>query len=109
MLPAMSMRSIFVCSCFVTLTAACAGGREVCRRDAITGSERCDRVSDDYGEAASTAGVATAAWGVAGCTVNDCRPPYKCNEKTKQCEATVCDKDSDCLGFTCDTERGKCR
>jgi hypothetical protein len=95
--------------CLVIAVGACAGGNEVCRRDTVTGNERCERVSDNYGEAAASAGVATAAWGVAGCTINDCRPPYKCNEKTKQCEATTCATDRDCAGFTCDTDRGKCR
>jgi hypothetical protein len=91
------------------LLAACAGGKEVCRRDAITGNERCQNVGEDYGEAAATAGVATGAWAVAGCTVNDCRPPYKCNPKTKMCEATTCETDAECDGFTCDTATGKCR
>ena len=104
-----AMKLLLSLWCLCSLAAGCAGGQEVCRRDAVTGNENCQLVSDDPREAAATAGAATAAWGVVGCTVNNCQPPWRCNEKTKQCEATSCQKDGDCNGFSCDTEHGTCR
>lgn len=92
------------------LTSACAGGQTVCRRDPITGSEQCQNVGSDYGEAAVTGGAAAASWAAVGCTVNGCTPPSFCNERTKQCESTPCGDDDDCgKGFTCDTTAHRCR
>jgi hypothetical protein len=91
------------------LLCACAGGSEVCQRDVITGTEQCQTVGDDYGQAAATAAVATGAWVAVGCTVNGCKQPYICNEKSKQCEAKACKSDSDCGGYGCDAESGHCR
>jgi hypothetical protein len=90
--------------------AACASGPEVCRRDVITGTQRCETTGGgDYGEAAVTAGAATGAWVAVGCTVNGCELPYRCNEKTKQCEPLQCTSNSDCAGYGCDQSSGRCR
>jgi hypothetical protein len=88
---------------------ACASGPELCRRDPITGSKQCQPSGDNYGEAAATAGIASGAWAVAGCTVNGCELPYRCNEKTKQCEPLQCTSNADCAGYGCDIAQGHCR
>ncbi|HEX7478634.1 MAG TPA: hypothetical protein VF331_12560 [Polyangiales bacterium] len=90
--------------------AACGGSTQlVCKRDMITGSDRCQPVSNSGGQAAATAGVAAGAWGIGGCTVNGCTQPYRCNSKTKQCEPLHCTKRADCNGYDCDLDRGTCR
>lgn len=89
--------------------AGCDPGTEQCRRDPITGSQQCQTSGGDYGEAAVTAGVAAGTWGVVGCTVNGCELPYRCNEKTKQCEPLHCKSDADCSGYGCDVDEGRCR
>jgi hypothetical protein len=93
------------------LAAACASGPDVCKRDPITGSERCQPASGDYGEAAATVGIASAAWAVAGCTVNGCEPPYRCNGETKMCERIPCGeaKDSCPPMYHCDAEDNLCK
>ncbi|HEX2678350.1 MAG TPA: hypothetical protein VHM19_16975 [Polyangiales bacterium] len=93
------------------LMAACAGGSQVvCRRDPITGGEQCGPTSNNYGEAAVGAGAAATTWAVVGCTVNGCPAPDRCNETTKQCEATLCHSDKECgAGFHCDIVSTRCR
>ena len=96
---------------WAALCASCASGPRVCQKDPITGSEtRCAATSGDPGEAAVTAGIAAGAWGVAGCTINGCEPPYRCNTETKQCERIHCDESkSSCpRGYTCDPVRHVC-
>ncbi len=92
------------------LATACAGSAQtVCRPDPITGSDRCSQTGG-YGDAAITGGVAAGAWGVAGCTVNGCEPPFRCNGKTKQCERTTCNETKDCPpGYECNASDLKCR
>jgi hypothetical protein len=71
------------------LAGGCATGA-ACTRDPITGQSRCQQASGSYVEAAGTAVAAVAAWGVVGCTVNDCEPPFRCNRDTKLCERIRC-------------------
>lgn len=89
--------------------SGCATGPEVCKRDAITGSEQCQTTSGNYGEAAATAGIATGSWAAVGCTVNGCEPPYTCNADSKQCVPMHCKSDVDCKGYNCDMESERCR
>jgi hypothetical protein len=91
--------------------AGCAGSSDViCKRDPITGSEMCQSVSDSYGEAAVGAGAAAVTWGVVGCTVNGCVPPYVCNGKTKMCELVHCSETTRCpAGTVCNVSEGVCR
>ncbi len=91
--------------------AACATGNSACRRDPITGQESCQPASGNYGEAAVTAIAAGAAWGAVGCTVNDCEPPFRCNQETKFCERIRCGEgDSRCPpAYTCDPVDHVCR
>ena len=92
------------------LVAACATGPEVCRKDPITGSQQCQTASGNYGEAAGTALGAAAVWGVAGCKVNGCEPPFRCNEGTKMCERIPCSEGDACpSAFACDLEDHLCR
>jgi hypothetical protein len=93
------------------LHAGCASGPEVCQRDPVTGSERCQTSSGDYGEAAATAVAATAAWGVVGCTVNGCQPPFRCNQETKQCERIRCTEgNASCPpAYVCDPKDQLCK
>ena len=89
---------------------ACASG-QVCRKDPITGSDRCQSSSGDYGEAAATAVAAGASWAVVGCTVNGCEPPYRCNAKTKMCERIACEEGTRSCppGYSCDPEDKVCK
>jgi hypothetical protein len=76
---------------------SCAGDTSLqCKKDPITGSDRCQPVSSSGGEAAVMAGMATAGWAAAGCTVNGCLGAYRCNGKTKQCEPIECGEDAPC-------------
>ena len=94
-----------------TLASACATGPDACTRDAVTGSERCAPASGSYGEAIGTAAVAGGAWAVAGCTVNGCEPPYRCNGETKMCERIACGEAlSACPpGYNCDPDDNLCK
>jgi len=99
------------CAVMVSALSACATGSEACREDAITGMQRCSPASGDYGEAVGTAVVSGAAWGVAGCTVNGCEPPFRCNGETKQCERIPCGEGGDSCppGYNCDAEQLVCK
>ena len=102
------LRGLWVCA---ALFASCASGPRVCQKDPVSGSEnQCAQTSGDPGEAAVTAGIAAGAWGVAGCTINGCEPPYRCNTESKQCERIRCDENkSSCpAGYTCDPVRHVC-
>ena len=88
--------------------AACSS-QVVCRPDAVSGAERCERVGN-YGDALITAGAATGVWAAAGCTVNGCEMPYRCNPKTKTCERISCSETSSCPpGYTCNLADHRCR
>lgn len=88
----------------------CASGQS-CQKDPITGSQRCESSSGDYGEAAVTTGAAAAAWAAAGCTINDCEPPLRCNRETKMCERIPCDEGGrGCpAGYFCDPDDRLCK
>ena len=92
------------------LLAACGGSSQVvCRPDPISGSERCQQTGG-AADAALTGGVAAGVWGVAGCTVNGCEPPFRCNGKTKLCERLECSETLACPpGYECDLEDKRCR
>jgi hypothetical protein len=99
-----------LCACAV-FAASCASGPRLCREDPVTGSEtQCAATSGDPAEAAVTAGIAAGAWGVVGCTVNGCEPPYRCNHESKQCERIRCDEnESSCPpGYMCDPIKHVC-
>jgi hypothetical protein len=83
----------------------------VCKKDQITGSPRCQSSSGDPGEAVGTAAAAAGAWAVAGCTVNGCEPPFRCNEKTKMCERIRCGEGQGACppAYICDPEDLVCR
>jgi hypothetical protein len=95
----------------VLLIAACASGPMVCKKDPITGSERCQNTSGSPAEAAATAGAATAAWGIAGCTVNGCEPPLQCNPDTKTCVRPHCYEGQNTCppGYSCDLKDNLCK
>ena len=92
------------------LLFACASS-EACRRDPITGMQRCQPASGNVGEAVGTAAAATVAWTAVGCTVNGCVAPYRCNESTKACERIRCDEGSASCppGYACDPEDRVCK
>jgi hypothetical protein len=101
------------CYFFLAVTVmGCGGGTRLrggCQRDPVSGFERCYE-SNNYHEAAAHAGVAAAVWGVAGCTINGCKPPDVCNQKTKLCERASCESDSGCpFGFHCDLSISRCK
>jgi hypothetical protein len=89
---------------------ACASG-EACQRDPITGADRCQPASSSYAEAVGTAAAATAAFGAVGCTLNDCEPPFRCNQKTKLCERIRCGEGKGTCppAYTCDLQQGVCK
>ena len=91
-------------------SVSCSGDSTLqCKKDAITGSEQCYRVSDSGGEAAVMAGAATAGWAVAGCTVNGCLGAFRCNEKTKQCEPLHCEENQTCPPpYECNLDIHRC-
>jgi hypothetical protein len=97
-------------ACTCALLGACASG-EACRRDPITGSDRCQPASGNAGEAIGTAVAATAAWTAVGCTVNGCEPPFYCNGETKMCERIRCDEGGRSCppAYVCDLEDHVCR
>lgn len=90
-------------------SCACAGSSQVvCRPDAISGAERCQQTGG-YGDAAITGGAAAGVWAAAGCTVNGCEPPYRCNGKTKLCERLSCSETAHCPpGYSCDPRDRTC-
>jgi hypothetical protein len=90
---------------------ACASGPDVCRRDQITGSERCQPASGDYGEAAATAAAAAVAWTAVGCTVNGCAAPFRCNADTKMCERIPCGEGQGSCPptYVCDSDDHLCK
>ncbi len=60
-------------------------------------------------EAVGTAAAAGVVWGVAGCRVNGCRPPYTCDHDTGYCEPATCSEGHPCPpGYTCDDRAGRC-
>lgn len=100
----------FYAALLLALAAACATGKEVCKRDMVTGSEQCSRVSGDTGEAVATATAAAASWGAVGCTVNGCQPPYTCNPDSKMCERMRCGEQAGSCppGFKCNPVKNVC-
>ena len=106
----MQTSSRYLLAC-LSLISACATGQEVCRRDMVTGSEQCNRVSGDTGEAAATAAAAAASWGAVGCTVNGCQPPFTCNPVTKLCERMRCGEAAGfCpVGYNCHPVENVCK
>ena len=106
-------RAAFACFVASGLITACATGSEQCRRDPVTGSEQCSMVSDSPGEAAATAAASAATWGVVGCTVNGCQPPFTCNAKTKLCERIRCHESTGTgacpPGYSCDPVKDVCK
>jgi hypothetical protein len=100
----------FVTCAALLLGAACASG-EACKRDPITGSERCQPASGNAGEAIGTVAAAGAAWAAVGCTVNDCEPPFRCNPDSKMCERIHCEEGKQVCpsGYACDPEEHVCR
>ena len=81
----------------------------MCGKDPVSGFDRCWE-TNNYGEAAVTSGAAAATWGVAGCTINGCVPPYTCNTKTKLCEPQKCLDDMSCpSGYHCDKTYLQCK
>jgi hypothetical protein len=105
------VRSIAVYSLCFGVLSACATGQAACKKDPVTGSEQCQPASGNYGEAAVTAGAAVGGWAVAGCTINGCEPPYRCNPDTKMCERIACGegKRSCPPGYVCDESDGLCK
>jgi hypothetical protein len=99
-----------LCALALVCFAGCATGPTMCQKDPTSGSEQCSATSSDPGEAAATAAFAAGAWGVAGCTVNGCLPPYRCNAESKQCERIRCDENkSSCpAGYVCDPNKRVC-
>lgn len=89
---------------------ACGGDTTLqCKKEPITGSDRCQQVSSSGGEAAVMAGVAATSWAVVGCTVNGCTGAYRCNEKTKQCEPFICDENAPCPPpYECNLDTHRC-
>lgn len=105
------VRHFLITGALVAAIATGCGGASnmMCGEDPSTGLEQCYE-DNNYGEAAITAGTATAVWGVTGCTVNGCEPPYVCNEKTKLCERAQCENDSGCPpGYHCDLKSLRCK
>ena len=104
------LRVSFAVSLSCLVAPACATG-EVCQRDMITGREECDLASSNAGEAIGTAVAAGAAWGVAGCTVNGCPPPFRCSAGGRVCERTPCGEAHGACpaGYACDPEELVCR
>ena len=98
-----------LCACSLAL-GSCAGDSTLqCKKDPITGSDRCERTTSSGGEAAVMAGAAAATWGIAGCTVNACVGAYRCNEKTKQCEPLTCDENAPCPPpYECNPDIHRC-
>jgi hypothetical protein len=105
------MAGRFALALFAALLGACATGPQVCRKDPITGSERCQASSGNAGEAAGTVVGAAAAWGVVGCKVNGCEPPFRCNAGTKMCERTPCGEGQGSCppAYHCDLDDNVCR
>ena len=95
-----------LCCSLLLVVLGCAGsGQMLCKRDPITGSERCQQTGGP-GDAAVTGGVAAGVWVAAGCTVNGCEPPFACNAKTKQCERQTCSERVSCPpGYQCQDQR----
>ena len=85
-----SMARLWLLVFFACTSLSCAGGYNACKKDPITGSERCQPGSSNTGDAVGTAAAAGAVWAVTGCTVNGCEPPLRCNPKTKMCERIPC-------------------
>ena len=55
------------------------------------------------GQHCSSNGTCTA-----NCTADSCEDGYECNSETKECQKTVCEKDSDCKeGFYCENQECK--
>lgn len=105
------MKVVSTCLATFLLICGCGGSSSQqvgCGRDPGTGFERCYQ-NNNYGEAAVAAGVGAAVWGVTGCEVNGCRPPYVCNRKTKQCELSSCENDMSCPAGFCDLSTKRCK
>jgi hypothetical protein len=94
----------------VPMLASCASG-ELCKRDAITGTEQCQPASSSGGEAIGTAVAAGAAWGVVGCKVNGCPPPFRCSADGRVCERIACAEGRGACpaGYQCDPEDQRCK
>jgi hypothetical protein len=105
------VRAAVLVAALATLLLACGGSMQYpCKRDSITGSEQCQPVGHNYGQAAALGGTAAGTWAVLGCTVNGCTPPDYCNSKTKLCESPRCKTDHDCpAAYHCDSEHALCR
>jgi hypothetical protein len=93
--------------------SACAGGggyQAGCQRDPATGMQQCGTMSGGPGAAALTTGLAAGIYASQGCTVNGCELPYRCNPKTKRCEAIRCDEANPCpAGYSCQLKTKLCR
>lgn len=96
--------------CCGLTAAACSGNaHNVCRRDPISGVQRCDDVGGGYEEAAIVTGVAAGLWAAKGCSINGCEPPFVCGA-AKLCERQACGETADCPpGFVCSPSDQRCR
>jgi hypothetical protein len=106
----MHTRNISVLGAALLWVSACASG-ELCKRDTITGVEHCQPASADTGEAVGTAVAAGAAWGVVGCKINGCPPPFVCSANGRVCERIACGESSGACpaGYSCDPEDSRCK
>ncbi|HMI91478.1 MAG TPA: hypothetical protein VK509_08955 [Polyangiales bacterium] len=108
--PRLQLRACCVAWAICALLTGCAT-ESACKKDPITGSQRCQNASGDPGQAVGTAAVAAGAWTVAGCTVNGCEPPFTCNAQTKMCERIRCDEGKGACppAYVCDPEDHVCK
>lgn len=90
------------------LAAGCTSGMQCHPSSDPLQREQCVSTGGPT-EAVGTAVVAAAAWGVEGCRVNGCNPPYTCNDETRMCERLACGEGEPCPApFECDTIEGHC-
>jgi hypothetical protein len=72
--------------------------------------EQCGTTSSSIGDAALVTGLAGGVYAVAGCTINGCLLPDRCNPKTKRCEPIRCSETSSCpAGYKCQMNTKLCR
>ncbi len=90
------------------LLAGCTSGMQCHPSSDPLERDRCTSTGGAP-EAAVTAVAAGAAWGVEGCNVNGCNPPYTCNSETGMCERLRCGEGEACPApFECNLLRGRC-
>jgi hypothetical protein len=106
-----AIRNIVLTAALSAFIVSCAGSNEiVCKRDPATGESDCNAAGANPAGVAVTTGVAAGVFGIAGCTVNGCQLPDRCNPKTKRCETIRCGESAPCpAGYSCDLTTSLCR